>query len=80
MPSKNPQGALLDILDNIALSRSFVAGLTFDRFKDDKKTVYATVRCLEIISETDSKFVPTWSSQLPISSSIFYLVITTANY
>lgn len=51
MPSKNPQGALLDILDNIALSQSFVVGLKFEQFKDDKKTVYATVRCLEIISE-----------------------------
>ena len=51
MPSKNPSAALTDILDNIVLAREFVAGLTFEEFKRDRKCVYAVVRCLEIISE-----------------------------
>jgi uncharacterized protein with HEPN domain len=54
-PSKSPAAALRDILDNIELARSFVAGLSFDRFQADRRTVYAVVRCSEIISEASRR-------------------------
>jgi uncharacterized protein with HEPN domain len=55
MPSNSPHGALRDILLNIELARSFVAGLSFDQFRTDRRTVYAATRCLEIISEASRK-------------------------
>ncbi len=51
MPSDRARLALFDIRDNIALAREFVAGLSFEAFRDDRRTFYAVTRCLEIISE-----------------------------
>lgn len=48
-----------DILEMIADIRKFTAGLTFGKFKKDKKTVYAVIRCLEVIGEA--------SKQLPLN-------------
>ena len=52
MPSDN-KGlmALFDIRDNAQYARQFVEGLTFEAFKEDRKTFYAVTRALEIISE-----------------------------
>ena len=55
MPSKSPRAPLGDIARNIELARSFVAGLTFDTFRTDRRTVYAVTRCLEIVSEASRK-------------------------
>jgi uncharacterized protein with HEPN domain len=51
MPSKRAAIALFDIRDNAKLAQEFVAGLSFDGFKADRRTFYAVTRCLEIISE-----------------------------
>jgi uncharacterized protein with HEPN domain len=51
MPSKNPAQRLQDILDNIDLVEAFTSGLAYTGFESDRKTVYAVVRALEIISE-----------------------------
>lgn len=51
MPSKPNEQALLDILHNSVLAQDFVAGFDFKRFVDDRRTVYAVTRALEIISE-----------------------------
>ena len=53
--SKSPATALRDILDNIELARSFIAGMSFDAFQEDRRTNYAVVRCLEIISEASRR-------------------------
>jgi uncharacterized protein with HEPN domain len=37
------------------LAREFVAGLSFEDFQADRRTVYALTRCLEIISEASRK-------------------------
>lgn len=58
MPSKSPVSALTEIRDNIDLARSFAAGLTLAEFTADKKSSYAVIRCLEIISEA-SRRLPT---------------------
>jgi uncharacterized protein with HEPN domain len=57
-PSRSPAVTLRDILENIKLARSFVAGLSFKDFQADLRTSYAVIRCLEIISEA-SRRLPT---------------------
>ena len=42
---------LVDIRDNVELARSFVAGMSYEAFAADRRTVYAVIRALEIISE-----------------------------
>jgi uncharacterized protein with HEPN domain len=54
-PSRSIAITLQDILENIALAREFVAGLSFEDFRTDPRTLYATVRCLEIISEASRR-------------------------
>lgn len=46
-----------DILDHIEQAQSFVGDMTFEQFRDDKKTQRAVERCLEVISEA-SRHVP----------------------
>lgn len=55
MPSKNPAQRLSDIIDNIEAVQSFTANLDFEAFRADRKTVYAVVRALEIISEASRR-------------------------
>ena len=50
--SSDPNFAPLNhIRTNIELARSFVAGHSYETFCKDLRTVYAVVRCLEIISD-----------------------------
>ncbi len=54
MPSDPTSAArrwLNDILHNIGLAESFIAGLDYDAFRSDRLRVYGVTRCLEIISE-----------------------------
>jgi uncharacterized protein with HEPN domain len=60
MPSRNPAQRLSDIIDNVDAIRVFTTGLDFQAFRADRKTVYAVVRALEIISEA-SRRLP-WGS------------------
>jgi uncharacterized protein with HEPN domain len=55
MRSNSDFGFPSDIAQNIALARTFVAGLSFEEFKAEPKTVYAVTRCLEIISEASRR-------------------------
>jgi uncharacterized protein with HEPN domain len=55
MLSKNPAQRLRDILDNIDAIRSFAAGMDFSAFTRDRRTVYATTRALEIVSEASRR-------------------------
>jgi len=55
MPSKNPAQRLSDIIDNVDAIHTFTAELDFQAFRADKKTVYAVVRALEIISEASRR-------------------------
>jgi uncharacterized protein with HEPN domain len=55
MPSKSPDVRLRDIRDNILLAQSFVEGMGLRRFRSDIRTIYAVVRCLEIISEASRR-------------------------
>jgi uncharacterized protein with HEPN domain len=55
MPSKNPAQRLRDIIDNIDAIAAFTAEADFTAFRTDRKTVYAVVRALEIISEASRR-------------------------
>ena len=55
MPSKNPAQRLADIIDNVDAIQGFTAELDFPAFRADRKTVYAVVRALEIISEASRR-------------------------
>ncbi len=55
MPSKNPAQRLADILDNIDAIGAFSAELDLQAFRADRKTVYAVIRALEIISEASRR-------------------------
>lgn len=57
MPSRDPRLYLQDIVDNIDNVRSFTEGMTENEFVADSKTLHATIRALEIISEA-SRHVP----------------------
>ncbi len=47
--------ALEDICRNIELTRVFLTGMEFGAFSKDEKSLYAVVRCLEIISEASRR-------------------------
>ncbi len=51
MPSKNPVQRLSDIVENIDAIGAFTSGMDLDAFAADRKTLYAVVRALEIVSE-----------------------------
>ncbi len=55
MRSKSPFAALDDIKNNIELAYGFIEGLSFNEFQNDRRTVYAVTRCLEIISEASRR-------------------------
>jgi uncharacterized protein with HEPN domain len=55
MPSKSPLTALRDILHHIDLAEGFVAGFDYKAFVNDERTVYAVIRCLEVISEASRR-------------------------
>ena len=61
MPSKNPAQRLLDIIENLDAINEFTHGLDAETFRKDRKTVYAVVRALEIVSEA--------SRRLPLNCS-----------
>lgn len=46
-----------DILDSIRDIESFIKGMTFEKFKKDRKTINAVVRSIEVIGEA-SKNIP----------------------
>ena len=46
-----------DILESLDLVKQYVGSMNFDDFREDRKTIDAVVRNLEIIGEA-SKFIP----------------------
>jgi uncharacterized protein with HEPN domain len=55
MPFDIEQTALRDMLHHIALAERFAAGFDRAAFCADERTVYAVIRCLEIISEASRR-------------------------
>jgi uncharacterized protein with HEPN domain len=65
MPSKNPAQRLRDIVDNIDAIKAFTAGAAFEQFILDRKTVYAVIRALEVISEASRRLPDELKSRHP---------------
>jgi len=55
---------LQDIYDSIVEIEEFVAGMNYDIFSNDKKTINAVVRSVEVIGEAAKK-VPLTSALAP---------------
>jgi uncharacterized protein with HEPN domain len=55
MLSKSAAAALRDMAHHIELASQFAAGLDYETFREDLRTVYAVTRCLEIISEASRR-------------------------
>lgn len=55
MLSERERAACGDIIANVEKGRRFTKGMTYETFEADEKTVYAVVRCLEIISEASRR-------------------------
>jgi uncharacterized protein with HEPN domain len=55
MPFDRNVSTLRDILRNIELAEHFVAGVDRADFLTDLRTIYAVIRCLEIISEASRR-------------------------
>lgn len=55
MRSKSPEVRLRDIAENISAIREFTAGMNAPSLAADRKTLYAVVRALEIISEASKR-------------------------
>jgi uncharacterized protein with HEPN domain len=65
MRFKNPSQRLRDIVENIGAIQAFAAGMTFEDFVLDRKTVYAVTRALEIISEASRRLPDELKSRHP---------------
>lgn len=54
---RNVRIYLQDIADNILRIERFTKGITLEQFRDDEKTYFATIQCIEIIGEA-AKHIP----------------------
>jgi uncharacterized protein with HEPN domain len=54
MPS-DTEAVLRDIAHHIELANDFAAGMEYETFLNDTRTVFAVIRCLEIISEASRR-------------------------
>jgi len=54
MPSDNA-AVLKDIDHHIQLAIRFAAGMDYEAFRNDTRTVFAVIRCLEIVSEASRR-------------------------
>jgi uncharacterized protein with HEPN domain len=57
--------ALLDIRDNGKYAQEFIAGLSLEEFRRDRKAFYAVTRALEIISEAARRLSPEIQARHP---------------
>ena len=55
MPRREHADYLNDIMDAIEKIGQFISGMNYEEFSRDDKTVYATIRALEIIGEAAKK-------------------------
>jgi uncharacterized protein with HEPN domain len=65
MPSKDPKISFNEIKKNIELARQFVADLSLDNFLNDRKTFYAVIRALEVISEASRRLPDSFKEKHP---------------
>ncbi|MEN6459755.1 MAG: DUF86 domain-containing protein [Syntrophomonas sp.] len=62
---RDPRLYLDDILEAIDHIHEFLADIDLEQFKTDKKTQYATLRCLEIIGEASGRLLSNYKDIAP---------------
>jgi uncharacterized protein with HEPN domain len=65
MPSKQPVQRLADIVENIQAIAEFTAGMRYEDYIHDRKTIYAVTRALEIISEASRRLSDAFKQSHP---------------
>lgn len=65
MAQRNDKITLDEIAENIANVREFIGAIDYDAFRADKKTRYAVVRALEVISEAARRLSPELKGRHP---------------
>ena len=65
MHSERVHQSLIDIRDNVIRARDFIGSMRFEEFANDLKTVYATTRALEIVSEASRNLPDELKSRHP---------------
>lgn len=63
--TRNTLVYLRDILDNMKLTEEFIENRTYEQFTADRKTVYAVLRCLEVIGEAAKNVPPLVRERYP---------------
>ena len=56
---------LQDMLDSIAAIEAFIEGISIDDFKQDRKTIFAVTRAIEIIGESVKNIPEPFRSKYP---------------
>jgi len=54
-----------DVIAAMSKARSFTAGMDFDKFKQDDKTIFAVIRALEIVGEAVKNIPADVRTQFP---------------
>ncbi len=65
MKARQIEDYLQDILEAISAAEEFILGMTLEEFKQDKKTIFAVTRAIEIIGEATKQIPPTIREEYP---------------
>jgi len=66
MPKRDKQLYIEDILDSSIAIKEFTKGLTFEDFRNDRKTYSATIREYIVIGEAISILIETLEDEIPV--------------
>ena len=66
MKKRDYRDYIQDILDSIRESSRFIEGMEFEDFAEDKKTINAVVRSLEVIGEAAKKIPDSLREKYPL--------------
>ena len=56
---------LQDIFESLGKGEEFIQGLEFEEFKKDEKTIFATIRALEVIGEATKRIPNSLKNRYP---------------
>ena len=56
---------LQDIFESLEKAEEFIQGLEFEEFKKDEKTIFATIRALEVIGEATKRIPNSLKNRYP---------------